>query len=58
MNFTKSNAANKSFYDTNIFKQEEAFYSKNKLKENKAPKSSKFQKVSNSKRHNPSDKSL
>ena len=56
--FTKSTTANECFYDTNNIKQEETFYSKNmyKLKQNKAPKSSKFQNVSNSNKNNPLDK--
>ena len=56
--FTKFMIANESFYNTNNIKQEEAFCSKNmyKLKQNKAFKSSKFQNVSNSNKHNPLDK--
>ena len=55
--FTKSTIANESCHDTNNIK-EEVLYSKNmyKLKQNKASKSSKFQKVSNSNKHNPLDK--
>ena len=55
--FTKSTIANESCHDTNNIK-EEVLYSKNmyKLKQNKASKSSKFQKVLNSNKHNPLDK--
>ena len=57
--FTKSTIANKLFHETNNIKQEKPFYnSKNmyKLKQNKVSKSSKFQKVLNSNKHNPLDK--
>ena len=54
--FTKSAIANESFNNTNNIKQEEAFHSMYKLKQNKESKSSKFQKVFNSNKHNPFDK--
>ena len=58
MNFYKSTIANESFHDTSNIKHEKAFYSKNiyKLMQKKARKSSKFQKVFNSNKHNPLDK--
>ena len=56
----KSKVANESFDDTNNIKQEEEFYNKNicKLKQNKTFKSWKFQKVSNSNKHNSLDKNV
>ena len=56
--FTKSAIVNESFQDTSNIKKEKAFYGKNmyKLKQNKESKSSKFQKLLNSNKHNPLDK--